>query len=69
MALMKDAKTFGVAWLGDKAPMKLMPLLNMPALCREEPPDVISNFNCTDHMSEGGEGHTIHQAVIQGQSC
>ena len=55
MALMKDARTFGVAWLGDGATIKRMPLLNMLALCGEEPPVVISIFDCSDHMSEGGE--------------
>ena len=55
MALMKDARTFGIAWLGDRATIKHMPLLNMLALCGEEPPVVISIFDCSDHMSEGGE--------------
>ncbi len=32
-----------------------MPLLNLLALCREEPPVVISIFDCCDHMSEGGK--------------
>ncbi len=40
-ALMKDAKTFGVAWLGDRATTKCMPLLNMLELCELEPPVVI----------------------------
>ncbi len=48
-----DAK--GVAWRGDEATMKSMPLSNMLALCEEEPPVVISIFDCSDHMSEGGE--------------
>ncbi len=29
MALMKNAKTFGVAWLGDGATIKCIPLLNI----------------------------------------
>ncbi len=69
MALMKDARTFGVAWLGDGATIKRMPLLNMLALCGEEPPVVISIFDCSDHMSERGKGCTVLWAVIQGQSC
>ncbi len=68
MELMKDARNFGVAWLGDGVTIKRMPLLNMLALCREEPPDMISIFKSSNHMLEGG-GHTAHWAVIQGQSC
>ncbi len=52
---MKDARTFGVAWLGDEAMIKRRPLLNMLAFCGEGPPVVISIFDCSDHMSEGGE--------------
>ncbi len=52
---MKDAKTFGVTWLGDGSTIKQMPLLNMRALCGEEPPVVISIFDFSDHMSEWGE--------------
>ena len=55
MTIMKDARTFGIAWLGDGATIKHMPLLNMLALCGEEPPVVISIFDCSDHMSEGGK--------------
>ncbi len=55
MAIMKDAVTFGIAWLGDGATIKRMPLLNMLALCGEEPPVVISIFDCSEHMSEGGK--------------
>ncbi len=49
--------------------IKLMPLLNMLALCGEDPPGVISIFVCSDCMSEGGEGCTVHQTVLQGKSC
>ncbi len=54
MTIMKDARTFGIAWLGDGATIKGMPLLNMLALYGEEPPVVISIFDYSDHMSEGG---------------
>ncbi len=61
MTIMKDARTFGIAWLGDRATIKLMPLLNVLALCGEEPPIVISICDCSDHMSKGGEkdAHTV----------
>ncbi len=55
MTLMKNAKTFWVAWFGDGATIKCMPLLNLLALCGEEPPVLISIFDCSDHMSEGGK--------------
>ncbi len=42
MAPTKDAKTFGVALLGDCATRKHKPLLIMLWLCREEPPVVIA---------------------------
>ncbi len=48
IALSKDAKTFGIAWLGDGATIKRMPLLNMLELYREEPPVVISIFDFSD---------------------
>ncbi len=64
MALTKDARTFGVAWLGDRATIKHMPFLNMLALCREEPPVVISIFDCSDHMISRGKGCTVYWAVI-----
>ncbi len=50
---MKDARTFGVAWLGDEAMIKRMPLLNTLAFCGEGPPVVISIFDYSDHMSKG----------------
>ncbi len=37
-----------------------MPLLNMLALCGEEPPVVISIFDCKHHMSGGGEKDTSY---------
>ncbi len=52
-ALMKYANMFRVAWVGDRATMKRMPLLNILALDGEEPLIAISIFDCSDHMSEG----------------
>ncbi len=54
-ALMKDANIFGVAWADDGAIIRCMPLLNMLSPCGEEPPGVISIFDGSDHMSEGGK--------------
>ncbi len=53
--LMKHAKAFGVAWLGDRATIKCMPLLNMLILCGEEPLLVICIFDCRDHKSKWGK--------------
>ncbi len=56
MTLMKYAEIFGVAWLGHGVTTKHMPLLNLLALCRKEPQVLISIFDYSDHMLEGGKG-------------
>ena len=54
-ALLKEAPTFGLAWIGDGATVKRMPLVNILAMCGEVPPTVIAINDCTDHMAEGGK--------------
>ncbi len=41
---------FGLGWIGDRATIKQMPLMNMLVLCRGEAPVVVSVCDCTDHM-------------------
>ena len=53
--LLKEAPTFGMAWIGDGATVKRMPLVNVLAMCGEVPPTVVAINDCTDHMAEGGK--------------
>ena len=53
-ALLKDAKIFGLAFLGDGATVKRMALMNILAMCADTPPITVSIQDCTKHMQDGG---------------
>ena len=53
--LLKEARVFGIAWMGDGATIARMPLVNVLAMCAAVPPVVISINDCTGHMSKGGK--------------
>ncbi len=46
-ALLKEAKTFGLAFLGDGATVKRMALLNILGMCGNTPPITVSIQDCT----------------------
>ena len=54
-SLMLQADTFGLAWIGDGATVKKMPLVNVLVTCGEVPPTVIAINDCTGHMAAGGK--------------
>ena len=51
--IMKNAKVFGLGWLGDRATIKRIPLLNMLVMCGEEVPVVVLECDFTEHMVDG----------------
>ncbi len=48
--LLKEAQTFGLAFLGDGATVRRMALLNILAMCADTPPITVSIQDCTPHM-------------------
>ena len=55
VALLKEANTFGLAFLGDGATVKRMPLMNILAMSGDTPPITVSIQDCTEHMQDGGK--------------
>ena len=53
--LMKEAKVFGFAWMGDGATIHKMPLMNILALNGTTVPMTVLLHDCTKHMEEGGK--------------
>ena len=53
--LMKEAKVFGFAWMGDGATIHKMPLMNILALNGTTVPMTVLIHDCTKHMEEGGK--------------
>ena len=53
--LMKEAKVFGFAWMGDGATIHKMPLMNILALNGTTAPMTVLIHDCTKHMEEGGK--------------
>ncbi len=54
-ALLKEAQTFGLAFLGDGATVRRMALLNILAMCADTPPITVSIQDCTMHIQDGGK--------------
>jgi hypothetical protein len=54
-ALLKEAKIFGLAFLGDGATVKRMALMNILGMCADTPPITVSIQDCTKHMQDGGK--------------
>jgi hypothetical protein len=63
-ALLKDASVFGLAFLGDGATIKRMPLMNILGMCAGTPPLTLSIQDCTDHMEEGGKKNAAYIAEM-----
>ncbi len=53
--LIKEAKAFGFAWMGNGATIHKMPLMNILALNGTTAPMTILILDCTKHMEEGGK--------------
>ena len=64
MALLKEANTFGLAFLGDGATVKRMPLMNILAMCGDTPPITVSIQDCTEHMQDGGKKDATYIARL-----
>ncbi len=54
-ALLKEAQTFGLAFLGYGATVRRMALLNILAMCADTPPITVFIQDCTPHMQDGGK--------------
>ncbi len=52
-SILTEASLFGLSWIGDRATIKRMPLVNMLAMCGKVAPVVVSICDCTSHMVEG----------------
>ncbi len=64
--LLQDAVVFGLGWLGDGAPIKRMPLLNILVLCGNVPLTVVSIVDCTTHLSDGKKRcNTYHGEILK----
>jgi hypothetical protein len=59
-ALLKEAQTFGLAFLGDGATVRGMALLNILAMCANAPPITVSIQDCTTLMQDGGKKFIIY---------
>ncbi len=63
-ALLKEAQTFGLAFLGDGATVRRMTLLNILAMCADTPPITVSIQDCTPHMQDGGKKDASYIASL-----
>ncbi len=63
-ALLKEAQTFGLAFLGDGATVRRMALLNILAMCAGTPPITVSIQECTTHMQDGGKKDASYIASL-----
>jgi hypothetical protein len=62
--LMKEAKVFGFAWMGDGTTIHEMPLMNILALNGTTAPMTILIHDCTNHIKEGGKKDVRHIAKL-----
>jgi hypothetical protein len=62
--LLKFAKVFGLAFLGDGATIHHMALLNILAMSGAFPPMTISIQDCTKHVVEGGKKDALYIANL-----
>jgi len=53
--LLKEAGTFGLAFMGDGAMIHRMPLMNILAMSGMASPVTVGIMDCTTHMAEGGK--------------
>jgi hypothetical protein len=62
--LLKFAKVFGLAFLGDGATIHQMALMIILAMSAAFPPMTISIQDCTKHMAEGGKKDALYIADL-----
>ena len=53
--LLKEARVFGIAIMGDGATIHRMPLMNVLAMSGTTSPVTVGIVDCTTHMAEGGK--------------
>ncbi len=63
-ALLKEAQTFGLAFLCDGDTVRRMVLLNILAMCADTPPITVSIQDCTMHMQDGGKKDASYTASL-----
>jgi hypothetical protein len=62
--LIKEAKVFGFAWMGNGATIHKMPLMNILALNGTFASMTVLIHDCTKHMEEGGKKDAPHIAEL-----
>jgi len=62
--LLKEARVFGLAFLGDGATIKRMPLMNVLAMTATVSPMTIAIQDCLAHMEEGGKKDAVYVALL-----
>jgi hypothetical protein len=62
--LLKEASVFGLAFLGDNATNKRMPLMNVLAMTATVSPMTIVIQDCLSHMEEGGKKDAVYVASL-----
>ncbi len=63
-ALLKEAQTFGLAFLGDGATVRRIALLDILAMCANTLPITVSIQDCTTHMQDGGKKDASYIASL-----
>jgi hypothetical protein len=63
-ALLKEAQTFGLAFLGDSTTVRRMALPNILAMCADTPPITVSIQDCITHMQDGGKKDASYIASL-----
>jgi hypothetical protein len=54
-ALLAEAETFGLQFVGDGATIKRMPFINVLGICGYAPPKVLAIHDCSEHLAGGGK--------------
>ena len=62
--LLKEARVFGLAFLGDGATIKRMPLMNVLAMTATVSPMTIAIQDCSSHMVDGGKKDAVYVASL-----
>jgi hypothetical protein len=62
--LLKEARVFGLAFLGDGATIKRMPLMNVLAMTATVSPMTVAIQDCSSHMEEGGKKDAVYVATL-----
>ena len=62
--LLKEARVFGLAFLGDGATIKRMPLMNVLAMTATVSPMTVAIQDCSSHMEVGGKKDAVYVASL-----